>query len=131
MATQRLAGQTAIVTGAASGIGAAIARRFGAEGAQVLVVDIDEARGRSVAAEIDKAEFCLADVGSSAEVGAMVEAACRRFGQLDVLVNNAFAAASGRVANLSDEDWQRTLRVSLDSVFYGLRVALPRLTAQG
>ena len=127
----RLAERVAIVTGAASGIGAAIAARYVAEGARVLVVDINEAGGREVAEKLDGAEFMRADVSSPEETRAMVEAARTRFGGLDVLVNNAFATSPGRVEDLSDEAWQRTQRVNLDGVFYGTRAALPLLLAQG
>ncbi len=131
MSHGRLAERVAIVTGAASGIGAAIAARYVAEGARVLVVDINEARGREVAEKLEGAEFMRADVSSPEETRAMVEAARTRFGGLDVLVNNAFATSPGRVEDLSDEAWQRTQRVTLDGVFYGTRAALPLLLAQG
>ncbi len=131
MSHGKLAGRVAIVTGAASGIGAAIAARYVAEGAQVLVVDINEARGREVAEKLEGAEFMRADVSSPEETRAMVEDARARFGGLDVLVNNAFATSPGRVEDLSDEAWQRTQRVTLDGVFYGTRAALPLLLAQG
>ena len=120
MSHGRLAERVAIVTGAASGIGAAIAARYVAEGARVLVVDINEARGREVAEKLEGAEFMRADVSSAEETRAMVEAARTRFGGLDVLVNNAFATLPGRVEDLSDEAWQRTQRVTLDGVFYVL-----------
>ena len=131
MGTGRLTEQVALVTCGASGIGAAIAELYATEGARVLIVDIDEGGGEGVAAKLPGAEFFRADVGSSEEVDAMVQAACRRLGRLDVLVNNAFATVPGRVESLSDEAWQRTQRVTLDGVFYGMRAALPVLTAQG
>ena len=131
MSYGKLAERVAIVTGAASGIGAAVAARYVAEGARVLVVDINEARGRKVAEKLEGAEFMRADVSSADETRAMVEAARTRFGGLDVLVNNAFATSAGRVEDLSDEAWQRTQRVTLDGVFYGTRAALPLLLARG
>ncbi len=131
MSSGRLAGRVAIVTGAASGIGAAIAARYGAEGARVLVVDIDETRGRELAEKLEGAEFQRADVSSANEMSAVVETARTHFGGLDVLVNNAFATSFGRVEDLSDEAWRHTQRVSLDGVFYGMRAALPLLVARG
>ena len=119
-----LAKKVAIVTGGASGIGAAIAARFSADGARVLVVDIREAAGRQVVEGLEGAEFLRADVGVAAEATAMVEAAQSRLGGLDLLVNNAFAAQPGRVLELSDEAWAQTLRVSLDGVFFATRAAL-------
>ena len=122
-----LRGQVAIVTGAASGIGAAIAARFAAEGARVLVVDIQDELGRKVASGLADAEFFHADVGCSADATAMIEAACNRLGRLDVLVSNAFAARPGRVFELDDASWALTLQVSLTGVFYGMRAAIPAL----
>ena len=89
MSSGQLTEKVAVVTGGASGIGAAIASRYAAEGARVLVVDIDEDRGPRVAAKLPGAEFFRADVGSSADATAMVEAARRELGGLDLLVNNA------------------------------------------
>ncbi len=119
-----LAKKVALVTGGASGIGAAIAARFSAEGARVLVVDIQEDAGRRVVEDLEGAEFLRADVGVSADAAAMVEAAQSRLGGLDVLVNSAFVAQPGRVLELSDEAWAQTLRVSLDGVFFAMRAAL-------
>ena len=84
----RLAGKTAIVTGGGSGFGAGIARAFAAEGARVMVADLDEAAARAVAAEIGGLAQAV-DVSRDAAVRAMAEAAFAAFGQLDILVNNA------------------------------------------
>src|SRR5262249_24122783 len=89
----RLAGRNAIVTGAASGIGRAIAERFAAEGAAVLIADVQRDAGETVATAIrtggGQAEFVATDVTAEADVRAMVDAAVARFGGLDILVNNA------------------------------------------
>jgi meso-butanediol dehydrogenase/(S,S)-butanediol dehydrogenase/diacetyl reductase len=122
-----------LITGAASGIGAATARLFAAEGATVIVVDIDESNGRRVAEEIGaRGIFHNANVSEPLEVEAMVKLAVDRFGRLDVLHNNvATAGAVAPVGDMPIEAWQRAIAVSLSGVFYGMRFALPQMVAQG
>lgn len=120
-----------IVTGGASGIGEAVTRRFVREGARVLVVDVDAERGKRLADEIASVEFQEADVSTLAACQEAVDAALRSFGRLDVVVNNAFWARPGRVYKLGEEAWRRTLQVTLDAVFYGMRAALPVLIERG
>lgn len=127
MNSEALAGRVSIVTGGASGIGEAVARRFAREGARVLVADVDAKRGARLAEEIAAVEFLETDVSSLPACQALVEAALERFGRLDVLVNNAFWSRARRVYKLEPEDWRRTLEVTLDAVFYGMRAALPVL----
>ncbi len=110
----RLRGKAALVTGAGSGIGRAIALRFAAEGARVVVSDIDDAAAAAVTAEIGaaaRADHC--DTSAEAEVQAAVAATIAAFGTIDVLVNNAGIAAA--------EDWQKTIAVNLSGVYYGLK----------
>ena len=123
----------ALITGAASGIGAATARLFVAEGATVIVVDIDETNGRRVAREVGpRCVFHKANVGEPLEVEAMVRFAVGSFGRLDVLHNNvATAGAVAPVGDMPIEAWQRAIAVSLSGVFYGMRFALPQMVAQG
>ncbi len=157
----RLADRIALVTGAGSGIGAAIARRFRAEGAQVAVNDIDGVAAERIAKEIDG--FAVAaDVADSTSVRAMIDRVAERFGRLDILVNNAGIAGhendpnaaerfrsigaaqmqemmtGGRVtthweatATLSDAEWRRMIAVHLDGTFYCTREVLRILTAPG
>lgn len=127
----QLAGRVAIVTGGASGIGEAIARRFVVEGASVLVADVDSDRGKRLADEIEGIEFLETDVSQPEAVEAMVRAAKQRFGRLDILVNNAFWTAMNRTHKLSPSDWRRSLEVTLDAVFYGMHAALPVFLEQG
>ncbi|MHB8515430.1 MAG: SDR family NAD(P)-dependent oxidoreductase, partial [Dehalococcoidia bacterium] len=101
-------------TGAGSGIGRAIALRFAAEGARVVVSDIDDAAAAAVTGEIGagaRANHC--DTSVEAEVQAAVEATVAAFGTIDVLVNNAGIAAA--------EDWEKTIAVNLSGVYYGLK----------
>jgi NAD(P)-dependent dehydrogenase (short-subunit alcohol dehydrogenase family) len=131
----RLANKVAIVTGAGSGIGRAVALRFAAEGARVVVNDVVADAAQRVAKEIEAAGGtalpCPGDVSDSNQVEALVRAATSRFGRLDVLVNNAAAVVPGPVEAISDADWKRTQSVTLDGVFFGIRAALPVMAAQG
>jgi len=130
---RKLENKVSLVTGAASGIGAATAKLFAAEGATVVVVDIDESNGCRVADEIGaRAVFHRANVGEPPEVEAMVGFAVDRFGRLDVLHNNvATAGALAPVGDMPIEAWQHAIAVSLSGVFYGMRFALPHMAAQG
>ncbi len=131
----RLAGKVAIVTGGASGIGAATCRRFAAEGAAVVCADVDDARGAEVVAGIraagGTAEFRHADVTSLADVEAAVAFAVSRWGGLDVVHNNAATSGGGYVADIDPAVWDASLRVMLTGVFYGMRAAIPALLARG
>lgn len=133
-ANGRLRDRIAIVTGAggAGGIGEAIARRFVAEGAQVMVCDLDGERAAAVATELgERAYPWTCDVSRSDQVEAMVQLAVTRFGRLDVLVNNVGFTLPGWLRDLSDEDWQRVVNGCLSSTFYGIRAALKPMRAQG
>jgi NAD(P)-dependent dehydrogenase (short-subunit alcohol dehydrogenase family) len=133
----RLAGKTALITGAASGIGKESALLFAAEGAQVLVVDVQEEAGRQVVAEIEAAggagAFARADVSLDADCGAMVRAAEERFGALHVLFNNAGIMDSGDddAVTTSEEVWERTLAINLKGVFLGCKHGIPALRRAG
>lgn len=127
----RLAGKVAIVTGGASGIGEAVARRFIMEGARVLVADIDRERGEELARSSTGLAFQVTDVSSPSECAEMVEQALSRFGAVDILVNNAFWSKAHRIHKLADEGWKKTLEVTLDAVFYGSRAVLPLFREQG
>jgi meso-butanediol dehydrogenase/(S,S)-butanediol dehydrogenase/diacetyl reductase len=131
----RFAGKVVIVTGAAGGIGAAITERFLSEGASVLAADVaaDELE-KFVACHAlgsDRIEGQLTDVSDAESVQAMVDAAIAKFGRLDTLVNNAGFALFGTVETITIEQWHRVIDVDLNSVFYGVRAALPHLRRTG
>jgi NAD(P)-dependent dehydrogenase (short-subunit alcohol dehydrogenase family) len=131
----RVEGKVAVVTGAASGIGRATARALAAEGARVGIADVDEAGGERVAAGIREAGgdafFRRTDVRSLADLEAVVAEAGGGQGRLDVLVNNAAVSVAGSAGEMSEEDWVRVVDVNLTGVWRGMRVAIPRMLAQG
>jgi 3(or 17)beta-hydroxysteroid dehydrogenase len=124
----RVAGRVAIVTGAASGIGAACARALAREGAQVVLTDIAHTEAQSVAALIARegaSAFALRhDVAAEKDWAAVIEATMEKFGRLDVLVNNAGIAGRGSLLDTTLDDWRALMRVNLDGVFLGTRAAI-------
>ncbi len=129
----QLDGKVAVITGGASGIGAGTVRRFVAEGARVLIADLDEAAGTALAAELgDAASFLRVDVSREEQVAAMIAEATDLFGGLDCLFNNAgFGGALGPIASTTVEDYDLTMDVLVKSVFLGIKHAAPIMTAQG
>lgn len=126
-----LEGRVAIVTGAGDGIGAAVARRFAADGARVLVAELNEETGRATADEIG-GRFVRTDVSDKAQVLAMVDTAVREWGGVDILVNNAWGAGDvGRVENKTDEMLARGLGVGFYGPFWAMQAAFPHMKARG
>jgi meso-butanediol dehydrogenase/(S,S)-butanediol dehydrogenase/diacetyl reductase len=121
--------QVAIVTGGASGIGAATARLLAAGGARLVVADIADA-GAAVAAATG-GRFCKTDVAVEAEVAALVAGTVAVEGRLDILVNNAGIGALGPVPDMTSETWRRVMAVDLDAVFWACRAAIPVMRAAG
>jgi NAD(P)-dependent dehydrogenase (short-subunit alcohol dehydrogenase family) len=129
----RFAGKVAAVTGAAGGIGAAVARRLAAEGAKVMLSDVQDDLGSAVATELgDSAAYVHCDVTSEVEIEAMLTAAVDRWGRLDVMHNNAgLVGAQGPVEHTDLDDWSSTINVLLTSVFLGTKHAVPHLRSAG
>lgn len=127
-------GKVAVVTGAASGIGAATARLFAERGSRVVLADLQEEPGKRLAEEIgDGARFVRTDVTREADVARAVDTAVEEFGSLDVMINNAgIVGAVGSIAETDAEAWDATLDVLLRGAFLGMkhaaRVMLPRKT---
>jgi NAD(P)-dependent dehydrogenase (short-subunit alcohol dehydrogenase family) len=131
-----LQGKTALVTGAASGIGRAVALLYGQYGASVMVSDIDEVQGQQVVAELTaagaNAQFFKADVGDPAQCRALVQATVAAFATLDVACNNAgITGEMSLTADMSLEGWQRIINVNLNSVFFCLKYELEVMLKQG
>ena len=127
-----LTGKVAVVTGAASGIGAESARRLAEEGAHVVVADLTDDAGRAVASEVDGL-YVRTDVTSAAEVEALYAAAAAEFGRIDVLVNNAGISPpdDDSILDTSLEAWRRVQEVNLTSVFLCCKLGIPHLLAAG
>ena len=132
----RVQGKSIIVTGSGGGIGEGIAKRLAAEGASVVVNDINAALGEQVVADIvkagGKASFFAADVTKSADMQALVAAAVQRYGRLDVMVNNAGWTHRNRPAlEVSEADFDRCFAVNVKSLYLATMVATPVFRAQG
>ena len=131
----RLAGQTAVITGAARGIGAAIAARFAAEGCSLALSDIDEPTLADTAARLSAAGARViavrADVTDRVAVEALLEAAESQFGAVDVVVNNAGIFANVRFEEMTDDQWDTMLRVNAGGVFVVSQTAIRRWLAHG
>lgn len=133
--SRRFEGQVAIVTAAGSGIGAATAKRLAAEGARLVVADLSgtraQATAQAIAAAGSDAAWLKMDAAEPAAVEATVALALSRWGRLDVLVNNAGYGEPALLCDTTLESWNRTLAVTLTSVFLGLKHALPVMRRQG
>ena len=135
MHTPRLDDKTAIITGAGSGIGKAIAQVFAEQGARVAVLDVDVDEGEAAAEEITKASYAAAfwrcDVGDQADVRRVFGEVAERFGPLDVLVNNAGIAHIGNVETTTEEDFDRIYRVNVKGVYNGLQAGVRAMKGRG
>lgn len=118
-----------VVTGGASGIGAALARRFAAEGAQLVIADVQEDALQTVAASIE-AFPVRCDVSDESELAALVDAAEHRYGPVDLFCSNAGIIVPGGAA-ASDRDWERSLAVNVLAHVYAARILLPRMLERG
>ncbi|WP_084105226.1 SDR family oxidoreductase [Demequina sp. NBRC 110056] len=127
-----LDGAVALVTGGARGIGAAYVRALHRADARVVIADLLESEGRTLAAELgDRAAFVPLDVTDEDQWTAAVAATVDAFGALDVLVNNAGIANAAPIEHLTTEKWNAAIAVNLTGVFYGCRAVVPTMKAQG
>ncbi|MEU1525462.1 SDR family NAD(P)-dependent oxidoreductase [Nocardia rhamnosiphila] len=132
---QRFSDGTAVVTGAAAGIGEGLAQRLGDLGMFVVAADIDGARAASVAADIvargGRAEGYRVDVGDRGEVAAMAEAVFATHGSVELLINNAGVESSGLLWEIDDDRWRRVMQINVDGVFNCLKAFVPRMLEAG
>lgn len=128
MSARRFENKVALVTGAASGIGAATARLLAREGAAVVLADIGDEGGRSLAADIGPSAMAVkCDVASAGEVEALIQAAITRHGRIDILFNNAGIGSFGTSVEVQPADWERIIAVDLNSVYYACHFAIPHM----
>lgn len=132
---QRLTGRTAMVTGAASGIGKATAQRLASEGANVVLTDINDVAGREVVAELEgqgyTASFMHHDVADADDWQRVIDDTVAAHGSLGILVNNAGMGDLLDIDEASIEDWDRTIAIDQTSIFLGMKLASPHLKASG
>jgi NAD(P)-dependent dehydrogenase (short-subunit alcohol dehydrogenase family) len=131
----KLTGQVAIITGAGRNIGADTAKLFASEGAKVAVVDINEERGEKVAAEIAQAGGTAAafeaDVSSEADISRLVKDVVAKFGRVDILVNNAAISDNKHVLDITKEEWDKVIAVTLTAPFLLSQRVARQMVAQG
>lgn len=128
----RLDGKVAVITGASSGIGAATARLFVAEGCKVILGDIQPDRGRLLAEELGSAVFALCNVTEEQDVADLVDLAVSEFGQIDIMFNCAgIVGAVGPIESTPANEWSASLDILLNGVFYGMKHASKHMKKQG
>ena len=127
----RFGGKVAVITGAASGIGAATARRFAAEGASLVLSDVNEEAGNAVAKEVGAKAFVRADVSDSRQVEALMREAVERAGALHIVFNNAGIGHYGKAPDLDLEMWNKVVEIDLHGVFYGCKYAIQHFRSAG
>ena len=133
--TERLQGKSAVVTGAAHGIGAAIAKRLASEGARVVIADIEQdaasATANAIGSDGGTAQACRCDVSDRESVAAAVAQAVAAWGRLDILVSNAGITDRAPFLEMDDELWERVLKTNLHGAFYAGQYAARQMVAQG
>ncbi|WP_224825967.1 L-iditol 2-dehydrogenase [Cognatishimia sp. MH4019] len=129
---QRLAGKTALITGAARGIGLTFAKAYVAEGARVVIADIDADRAEVAAHEIGTAALAVKmDVTDQASVEAGIAAGVEAFGQIDILINNAAIFTAAPVMEITASDYQRVFDINVKGALFTMQAAARQMIAQG
>ena len=128
----RVLGKVCLITGGARGLGLAAAEALLAEGAKVMITDVDRAEGEAVVKQLGaKAAFAVQNVTRREQWTEVLDAVIARFGKIDVLVNNAGVAGIADIESISAEDWSRTIDVNLNGVYLGTQAAIARMKANG
>ena len=132
MPVGRVSGKTALVTGGASGIGAAIASALSGEGANVVIADLNKTAGKRFASSLTNAVFTHHDVTSETDWEACMAETRHRFGSLEILVNNAgVMPATQTIEETSYEEWKRVMSVNMDGVFLGVKHGISMMKESG
>lgn len=129
----RLKNRKAIITGGASGIGAACVAKFIAEGAQVVLSDINSELALSVVEKFgdDKVRFVECNVGDQSQINKMIDRAAEWLGRIDILFNNAGIGSYGETPDVEDDHWLDVINTDLNSVFFACKKVIPIMKAQG
>lgn len=131
--TDRLKDKVAIITGAASGFGEGMAKRFAEEGAKVVVADLNQVKAKAVAEAIGaNAIWKQTDVSQKSEIDEMVQAALDAFGRIDIMVNNAgYSHRNGSLLNVSEDEFELIYAVNMKAIYYSTLAVAPLMEAQG
>ena len=123
--------KTALITGGSGGIGAAICKRFAAEGAHVVICDLNAEASEALATEIGNASVQTVDITNSLAARSMIDEVVSQQGRLDILCNNAGINRRGALLDLTEEDWVATFAVNLNAMFHLCQAALPHMIDAG